>query len=162
YISAGAFPSGYGTLGLGGDGGLVSGSSGNIVSIDTTISHNLNQNSNYYGFTVNSPATNSPLAANWDYVDGYTVVVKKSAFGVSGFGGVRTPLVHNSPPKIGNGALSPVPCDETIVNTATVSAKFGATPISAQASASVFVDPPNAAPVNGGDVDPSVKADSNS
>jgi hypothetical protein len=44
------------------------------------------------------PPANFPT---WDYVDGYTVVVKNSTFGPSGFGGVTLGEVHNSPPKIG-------------------------------------------------------------
>ena len=122
YLSASAlFPSGYGSLGPnGGDGSMVSGARSNVLSWTTTLADNLNSGLNG-GFPspylVNSP---TPEAAfpNWDYVNGYTVVVSKNAFGAAGFGGVTIPFIHNSPAKTGNNQVSPTPCPGCITNIA--------------------------------------------
>ena len=55
----------------------------------------------------------------------YSVTVDESVFGFSGFGTVRVPSVHNSPSKTGVSVVDPVPCEATVVNTATVTAETG-------------------------------------
>jgi hypothetical protein len=143
YISASSsFPSGYGTLGAsGGDGQVNFGSASSLASFTTTMTTNLNQSPAFYGYTTNSPPINPPLPG-WDYVDGYTVVVKAATFGTSGFGSVSVPAVHNSPPKIGSNKVLPVPCKSEAKNTARGTAKAGTTTLTAQAMASVFITPP--------------------
>lgn len=114
YLSASNnYPSGYGTLGVtGGDGSISVGSASNIASVTTTMTTNLNQSPAFYGYTVDSPApeANFPI---WDYVDGYTVVIKKAAFGASGFGSVSSPDVHNSPAKKADCKPTPTICTST-------------------------------------------------
>ena len=117
-----SYPSGYGSLGPnGGDGSMVTGSKSNVLWWSSTLTENLNSGLNG-GFpspyTVNSPTPESSFP-NWDYVDGYTVIVSKNAF-AAGFGGVTIPYVHNSPAKTGNNQVSPVPCSGCITNTASV------------------------------------------
>jgi hypothetical protein len=114
YLSASAaYPSGYGTLGVtGGDGSISVGSASNIASVTTTMTTNLNQSAAFYGYTTDSPAPESAFPT-WDYVDGYTVVIKKAAFGASGFGSVTSPDVHNSPAKSGVTTPTTVPCTST-------------------------------------------------
>ena len=117
--SSSAFPSGYGTLGYtGGDGKLVSGDASNIKSYATSMSDTINLPLYDTGFTVNSPL---PELANpsWDYDDSYTVLVKKSAFGASGFGSVEIPAIHNSPSKYGFNLFTPIPCENEVTNIAT-------------------------------------------
>ncbi|MGO9802214.1 MAG: hypothetical protein ACLPTL_02060, partial [Steroidobacteraceae bacterium] len=58
----------------GGDGQLITSSAANVLSVDTTITDDLNQSSAYYGFTTNSPTPGTALDANWNNVDGYTVI----------------------------------------------------------------------------------------
>ena len=139
-----SYPSGYGTLGLGGDGKLNSGSASNILAIDTTITDNLNQSPAYYGFTTNSPSPSSPLDANWNNVDGYTVVISPSAFGSNGFGSVSIPFVHDSPSKIsGTIKFTPVAQPSTVTNTATVTATANGTSneVTGSATANVQIVP---------------------
>jgi hypothetical protein len=104
----------------------------------TTITHALNQSSAFYGYTVNSPLPESSFP-NWDYVDGYEVVVSGAMFGQSGFGHVEIPLVHNSPPKTGMGAVNPVPCAFCITNIAVVTAQMGLQSVSGSAQAVVCI-----------------------
>ncbi len=141
YISkSSAFPSGYGTLGAtGGDGKITVGSASDIVSYDTSLTDDLNQSPAFYGYTVDSPAPESAFPT-WDYRDAYTVVVRGSAFGSSGFGSVEVPYVHNSPAKT-TDVITPTPCDCTVTNLATVTATDTATgtTVSAEASATVQV-----------------------
>jgi hypothetical protein len=124
------YPTGYGTLGPnGGDGSLVSGSLSNVVSVHTSLSDNLKLPQFFASkFRTNSPTETaplsdipaSPLEQGWDYRDSYTVCVKKSVFGASGFGSVSIPDQHNSPNKIGQiHGLVPEPCDSLVTNTAT-------------------------------------------
>jgi hypothetical protein len=144
----GTFPSHYGTLGVtGGDGSMVSGSAGNIVSIHTTMSDTINQSPAFYGFTTNSPTETAPLSnistpnAGWNYTDGYTVVIKGSTFGAAGFGGVTIPLVHDSPSKLGFNAITPTPCLDSVTNKVTVTATAGGQTVYAFGSADVQVRP---------------------
>jgi SdrD B-like domain/Putative Ig domain len=157
YITSSAsYPSGYGTLGVsGGDGGITVGnaswilgvlspatlSDGSMVRSTTTITTDLNQSPAYYGYTTNSPSTSDPNFPGWDVVDGYTVYISKAAFGANGFGSVAVPLVHNSPPKIGTGALYPSPCASyTVTNTATETVNLT---VVATATATVNVGTPS-------------------
>ncbi len=122
------YPSGYGTLGLGGDGSLSVGNGSNILAINTTITQDLNQSSAYYGFTTNSPTPGSSLDANWNNVDGYTVVVSPATFGANGFGSVSIPYVHDSPSKLSSTIrFTPVAEPSTVTNTVTVTATAAGT-----------------------------------
>jgi hypothetical protein len=117
------YPSGYGSLGPnGGDGSMVTGAKSNVLFWTSTLADNLNSGLNG-GFPspylLNSPAPESSFP-NWDYVDGYTVIVSKYAFGAAGFGGVTVPQQHNSPAKTGSNAVYPVLCGGCITNIATV------------------------------------------
>src|SRR5262249_27634789 len=80
------YPAGYGTLALGGDGGLITGNSANLLFASTSITTDLNQSPAFYGFTTNSPPETAPLSnvsipAGWDYTNAYTVIVSGAAFG---------------------------------------------------------------------------------
>jgi hypothetical protein len=152
YITASAgYPSGFGTLGVnGGEGDIITGNAADVLSVTTTISDTLNQSPAFYGFTVNSPTPEAAFPA-WDFVDGYTVIVRGSAFGPSGFGGVSVPLVHNSPSKLGFNAQIPVPCAACLTNTARATANAGNLPVTAIDDAFVCIElPPRlSATVNG-------------
>jgi hypothetical protein len=124
YVSSGAFPSGYGSLGVsGGDGSISVGSASNIVSFNTSIARNLNQFG--YVLTTNSPSTNSsyapnPSYPNWIYDMIYEVEVSASVFGASGFGSVMTPSWHNSPNKLNyDNGLVAYDCNGPIVKQCT-------------------------------------------
>ena len=113
-----SYPSGYGTLGAtGGDGSVVTGSASNILTCWSTLQKDLNQAPAFYGYIINSPTPESSFPT-WDYVDGYSVVISKNAFGAAGFGGVTIPNIHNSPAKTGANQVTPVPCGGCITNTA--------------------------------------------
>ena len=147
------YPSGYGTLGLGGDGKLNTGSASNILAIDTTITDDLNQSPAYYGFTTNSPTPNTALDANWNNVDGYTVIVSPAAFGSNGFGSVTIPFVHDSPSKVsGTIKFTPVAEPSTVTNNVTVTATNAGTSTQVSANTGVSVrivpgGPTNSTPV---------------
>jgi hypothetical protein len=100
---------------------MVTGAASNVVFYTSTLADNLNSGLNG-GFpspyTVNSPSPESNFP-NWDYVDGYTVIVSSNAFGAAGFGGVTVPTQHNSPAKVGANQVHPVPCGGCITNIAT-------------------------------------------
>lgn len=138
YASASsAFPSGYGTRGLSGDGGMVSGNAAYLLSYDTSLSQNLNQSPAYYGYTVNSPNMPDP---NWNLHSVYTMVVSAAAFGPSGFGSAATVQQHNSPSKIGIESVYPQTIDSAVTNTVVVTASAGdGTPVSASATETVWV-----------------------
>jgi hypothetical protein len=138
-----SYPSGYGTLGVnGGDGGMTYGSSANVLSATTSLTQDVNNPL----FVSSAFRTNSPVEpnANWVYDITYSVVVGKAAFGAAGFGGWRITAVHNSPPKTGNGALSPTPgpASETLTNVATATGTACGTQATATASATVTVTTP--------------------
>ena len=143
YISASvSYPSGFGTLGVsGGEGSMVTGSANDVLSVTTTISDSLNQSPAFYGFTTDSPAPEANFPT-WNYVDGYTVIVRGSVFGASGFGGVSIPLVHNSPAKVGSGAQIPVPCAACLTNIARATANVGNLTVMATDDARVCVELP--------------------
>ena len=120
YISSSAsFPSGYGTLGFGGDGGNPTvGAATDVTAFLTSIDKNLNQNgASYYSVITNSPATDNnytpnPTYPNWVYDVWYEVTVKLSAFGAAGFGYPDIATVHASPSKTGNNTevVNPTGC----------------------------------------------------
>ena len=139
-----SYPSGYGTLALGGDGKLITGNGNYILAVDTTITDDLNQSPAYYGFTTNSPSPSSPLDANWNNVDGYTVIVSAAAFGSNGFGSVNIPYVHDSPSKIsGTIKFTPVAQPSTVTNTVSVTATAAGTSneVTGSATANVQIVP---------------------
>ncbi len=106
-------PSGYGTLGVGtgtnADGGMVSGSVANIVSMMTSADMNMNafgyvSTSTSHPLKTYSPATNNSYTTNatyplWIWDVWYEATVKASTFGSSGLGYVRMPDIHASPSK---------------------------------------------------------------
>jgi protocatechuate 3,4-dioxygenase beta subunit len=117
YISSGAgFPSGYGTLGFGGDGNNPTvGTTTDVVSFNTSMDVNFND----YGYvlTTNSPATDAlytpnPTYPNWINDVWYEVTVKLSVFGAAGFGYPDVATVHASPSKTGNNTeiVNPTSC----------------------------------------------------
>ncbi len=123
YISASnTFPSGYGTLGFGGDGGTPTvGNAADVLSFRTSISTNFND----FGYVLlnDSPPTDSnytpnPAAPNWIYDTWYEVTIKASLFGNIGFGSVNVASVHASPSKTGNNT-------ETITNNPCASGSIG-------------------------------------
>jgi hypothetical protein len=114
--------SGFTSLGVtGGDGKMIAGSASHVVKVVTSLDKNLNANGpSYYGYTINSPATDAnytpnPSAPNWDYNVWYEVTVKLSAFGSSGFGRPGITDVHASPSKTGKSSeeVKPGPCTST-------------------------------------------------
>lgn len=125
------YPSGYGTLGpLGGDGKMIIGSASDVLSASTTLSDDLNQAPNFYGYTEDSPPETSPLSgvsvpAGWNYVNGYHVIVSANAFGSAGFGAVTIPYVHNSPSKSKPDKATPGNVCGCVVNTAVAMALDG-------------------------------------
>jgi hypothetical protein len=143
------YPSGYGTLGAtGGDGGMIVGSSANVLTCTTSLTDNLKLPQFQSGFFINSPPETAPysgvsIPAGWNYKDSYTVVIKGSVFGAAGFGSVVIAGQHNSPPKTGStNLLTPVPCDTTVVNTAVVTATAVGSGLTVTASddASLLID----------------------
>lgn len=138
YLSpSSSFPSGYGSLGLGGDGGMVLGNKSYVVSINTTLANNLNQNG-FTGYTTNSPAAG---VTGWDTVDGYTVVINPAVFGSNGFGSVTVPNVWDTPSKIGqSGDHTLHVTNSTVTNIATATGTAGTVSVSTTASATVSID----------------------
>jgi len=139
YVSQNSsYPSGYGTDGIKGGGGLVySGNKSNIVSVDTSLSHCLNSSPTFYQCTKDSPGPNT---SGWDTKVSYTVTVN---CGSSGFSGVKIPLCQNQPAKnqqCNNTYQKPV--TSTVTNTATASGTVTGivTPVTATAKATVTVD----------------------
>src|SRR5262249_33418975 len=55
------------------------------------------------------------------------------------FGGVSIVGVHNSPAKVSPNLVTPEPCDTTVTNTATVTAKANGTPLTALDTATVDI-----------------------
>lgn len=117
YITASStVPSGYKCLGVtGGDGGMILGSSVNVVSATTSLDKNFNTFG--YVLTTNSPATNllytpNPAYPNWIFDVWYEVTVNLSVFGTAGFGYPDISGTHASPSKTGNNSepVDPGPC----------------------------------------------------
>ncbi len=126
YITASAgAPSGYDCLGIsGGEGQMIAGSAGDVISATSS----LDQNMNTFGYvlTTNSPATNSSYAPNatypnWIFDVYYEVTVKLSAFGSAGFGYPDIVSVHASPSKTGNNTepVIETECPQTLTLSAT-------------------------------------------
>jgi hypothetical protein len=115
------YPSGFGTAGVnGGAGHLYAGNSSNILSINTTMTDNMNAPGNVGSWYLQSPA---PGAANWKFQCGYTVVVKASCFGKNGFGGCTVKNIQHTRCKGGNWyQCQPTPICGNVTNTATVTA----------------------------------------
>ena len=135
-------PSGYGTKGVtGGDGKMILGLAANVLSVNTSLSDNLNLRGFSPGYTVNSPAPEANYPT-WDYYDSYTVVVSGGAFGSSGFGSVAVPYVHDSPSKLGFNLITPAPCEGSVTNVATAYATAGGATITATDSATVIIQKP--------------------
>jgi hypothetical protein len=104
YISADASkPCGYGTLGVsGGEGGMIVGSSDDILAVATSLDRNLNGCG--YCLTQDSPATDddytpNPMYPNWDYRMVYEIWIDADAFGTAGFSEALIEFVHASPAK---------------------------------------------------------------
>src|SRR5262249_3657008 len=91
------YPSGYASLGPTGDGSMVTGNAGQLLSWNTSLAKNLNtfcttSNNcvvNGLTLTTNSPAATpnddtgqaSGAFTGWDFVDSYEFVIKASTFG---------------------------------------------------------------------------------
>jgi hypothetical protein len=144
YVSSAStaqYPSGYGTLGLGGDGGFNTGNAAHILSFHTSLTDNLNKPpflGNLAQYTVNSPALADPNSGAWEYRMIYSVTISPAAFGAAGFGMAMIVDQHNSPtkPPFERGIL-PNPCASCITNTARVLALNSGLSISSTASAGV-------------------------
>jgi hypothetical protein len=110
-----SFPSGYGSLGAtGGDGKMHTGDSAWILA-DTSQDWNMNNASpSYPDKVIKSPPTDSNYTQNpnypWIFENLYEMRIDKTAFGVAGFGNVTIPKVHDSPNKLGDSSIFPVPC----------------------------------------------------
>ena len=105
------YPSGYGTLGLGGDGGMDVGNPAYLLWFNTSLTDNLNKDpflSQLAYYTVHSPGSNDPNASLWEMRMIYQVLIDKAAFGPSGFGSAMIIDQHNSP---GKRSVTPVFCD---------------------------------------------------
>jgi hypothetical protein len=112
---------GYACLGAtGGDGKLTTGDAAWILSATTSLAENLKTYAGTAGYPTvgginlwqNSPASNASPFGAWDFINSYTVVISKAAFGTAGFGSVAIGEVHNSPHRCGpSNAIVPVPCD---------------------------------------------------
>jgi fructose-1,6-bisphosphatase I len=120
YISASSgTPSGYRSLGLGGDGGLSQGSAAHILEWGTSLEYSLNElgycsGGNCSGLgtdlKVDSPATDALYTPNPTYPDWifdviYEVKIDIAAFGAAGFGGMDVPYIHASPSKVGTNTI---------------------------------------------------------
>ena len=101
-------PSGYGTGGVSeGDGDMIFGDEGDILSVRTSLSENLNT----FGYILleDSPETDENYTPNADYPNWifevwYEVTVDLDAFGASGFGFPEIVDLHASPSKTGNNS----------------------------------------------------------
>jgi len=142
YLSvSGKYPSGFGSAGIhNGWRGLKSGDSDDVADITTTLSDSMNQSSQYYGSTSNSPDKDH----NWECKNGYKVTVHRSAFGWYGFGGCKIKYVQNSRCKTGGGHYTPRPVCSKVTNIATVTAQLSGTckTVSARDSATVSINAP--------------------
>src|SRR5262249_35154398 len=142
YISAAPtsqYPSGYGTLGLGGDGKLKQGDAMRLLAFSSSLTENLNKEpflSRLSQYTVNSPALSDPNSAFWEYRMIYTVVVDQAAFGPSGLGTVTITDQHNSPQKKGP-PMPPQSCPSCVTNIAVATGRSGNVTLSGSASAVV-------------------------
>ena len=139
YISQNSsYPSGYGTDGIKGGGGLVyCGNKSNVVSVDTSLSHCLNSSPSFYQCTKDSPPAGT---SGWQVPVSYTVTVN---CGSSGFGGIKIPVCQNNPSKqsqCNNTYQKPVSSTVTNTATATGTPTGVTTTVTATAKATVTVD----------------------
>jgi hypothetical protein len=148
YVSqSNSHPSGYGSIGIhGGWAGVHSAgwfgqNTQQISGITSSLSNNLNQSSQYYQCTQNSPDVNKDH--NWESQSVYQVTVHPALFGCRGFGDLELLDVYNAHCKNNNGGhYSPQPMCGVITNTATVEALVQGTCtwLKATASASVTLN----------------------
>jgi hypothetical protein len=125
-------PSGYGSLGpFGGDGKFTTGDQSAILGWTTTLDDNLNQTGYCSGGNCTSGGVNlltdspppvstsdesqgaAPPFGQWNFINGYTVIIKASAL-PAGFSNSNwtVPFVHNSPAK--STVTTPCPPDANI------------------------------------------------
>jgi hypothetical protein len=138
YVSpSSSYPSGYGTCGIKNGGGcLYSGNASNIVSIDTTITDNLNHSKAFNKCTTNSPVKNP----DWQSQCGYKVEISCNAWGSKGFGGVNCPIVKHTAKNSNCSEHQIKPVTSTATNTATLIGYYGTTELAAvKATATVTV-----------------------
>jgi low affinity Fe/Cu permease len=148
FSPTGSSATGYQSLGVsGGDGAMITGRTGDIVSVRTAMDSNFNDN--HYVLTNSSPATDGNYSQNsaypkWDYNVWYEVTVKQSAFGSSGFGYPRITKINASPSKTGNSSpvLSPGACPPA------TNQRSSATPITTTASGMIVYPNPAASYFN--------------
>lgn len=129
-------PLGLATAGLNGAGQLYSGNASNIVSIDTTLSDNLNRPTSDWGFVFNAPPPG--YSNNWNFQCGYTVVIKPSCFGRNGFGDCKIKTIQHSNCKLGNNyQCNPTPVCSKVIDTATATVNYNGTTLTATGQATV-------------------------
>ena len=129
--------SGYGSLGVKGGGGMVfKGNPAHVLRCDSSLSRNLNRQTKY-----NKCTSDSPNASDWDNEQSYTVEIDKASCANGGFGGVKLPKIENDHSKQQGDEKHVVhPVTSVATNTATASATFFGTTVSATAKASVTID----------------------
>jgi hypothetical protein len=100
FSSSPGAPSGYKSLGLGGDGRLYTGNAAWLQAYATSMDYNFNTLG--YVLTANSPVYPSdPSYPGWLYQYGGEVKIDMAAFGASGFGSASITGQHFSPNKYG-------------------------------------------------------------
>lgn len=104
YISAsGDVPSGFSSLGIGGNGDVYAGSAASLLAWGTSLDYNFNALGHV--LTEDSPATDenyteNPNLPGWVFEVTYEFQIDGSLFADNGFGGLTIPIVHSSPNKI--------------------------------------------------------------
>lgn len=118
---SGQYPSGIGTGGYSnGAGQFLYGNKYNVVSIDTTMTDNMNKNGNVGSWYHSSPPPNS---SNWQFQCGYTVVIKGNCFGRYGYGGCNIKKIQHNKCKTGQQyQCNPTPKCQNVTNTVTATA----------------------------------------
>ena len=124
YLSADSSrPSGFGSLGIDGDGQLGVGDASHILDLTTSLDGNLNEYCtpgncvvNGVDLLVDSPpadgayAVLDPVFSEWNFSSVYVMTISGDAFGAAGFGSVTVDEIHNSPAKTGSNKIIPVEC----------------------------------------------------
>ena len=121
---------------------MLVGNASNVVAASTSLTENLNKApfvSNPATYTVNSPAATDPNSRFWENRMIFTVVVKGSAFGGSGFGGVALVAQNNSPAKAGFSSFTPTPMGADVTSIAVGLGQSGGTVLTASAQTMVKV-----------------------
>jgi len=118
---SGQYQSGIGTGGYNnGAGQFYAGNKSNVVSIDTTMTDNMNKNGNVGSWYHSSPPPNYP---GWQFQCGYTVVIKGNCFGRYGYGGCNIKKISHNKCKTGKPyQCNPTPQCQTVTNTVTATA----------------------------------------